>query len=279
MKILLLGKSGLLGQALEKVLREFCEIRALGHQECDITDTKSLEKQIISAQPDIIINATGYTAVDDAEKYKNEAFKINSEAVGNIAKIAAKKNISLVHFSTDYVFDGEKCEGYAETDSPAPISVYGDSKASGEQEIIRTAKKFWLVRTAWLYGPGGKNFVDTIINLMHKNEGKPLRIVNDQIGNPTLTLDLAQAVLGLLETKNYGIYHIVNSGQCSWYEFAQEIFRILGIPQKIIPITSSELNRPAPRPKYSILKNSKTTPLRPWQEALKEYLKVKTLIL
>lgn len=278
MKILLLGKSGLLGQALYKTLSGFYEIHAPNHQECDVTDKKNLEKQIVGINPNIIINGTGYTAVDDSETHKEEAFKLNSEAVKNLAQISAKKNIPLMHFSTDYVFSGEK-NGYSESDSPSPISIYGTSKAEGEKELMKNTDKFWLIRTAWLYGPGGKNFVDTIINLARKNEGKPLKIVNDQIGNPTLSLDLAQAVLALLKGKSYGIYHIVNGGTCSWYEFAQEIFKILGIPQKIIPITSSELNRPAPRPKYSILKSSKVSELRHWKEALSSYLKEKTLIL
>lgn len=279
MKILLLGKSGLLGQALYKTLSGFYEIYAPDHKKCDITDPKMLEKQVANANPDIIINGTGYTAVDDSETHKEEAFKLNSSAVKNLALISASKNIPLMHFSTDYVFDGEKSDGYTETDSPSPVSVYGASKAEGEKELMKNADKFWLIRTAWLYGPGGKNFVDTIINFARKNEGKPLKIVNDQIGNPTLSLDLAQAVLALLKGKSYGIYHIVNGGVCSWYEFAQEIFKILGIPQKIIPISSSELNRPAKRPKYSILKSSKVPELRHWKEALSSYLKEKTLIL
>lgn len=279
MKILLLGKSGLLGHALEKTLSGLCEVYAPNHKECDVTDPKMLGKQITNAKPDVIINSTGYTAVDDSETHKEEAFKLNSEAVKNLAQISKSKNIPLMHFSTDYVFDGEKSDGYTETDSPSPVSVYGASKAEGEKELMKNADKFWLIRTAWLYGPGGKNFVDTIINLARKNEGKPLKIVNDQIGNPTLSLDLAQAVLALLKGKSYGIYHIVNGGTCSWYEFAQEIFKILGIPQKIIPISSSELNRPAKRPKYSILKSSKIPELRHWKEALSSYLKEKTLIL
>lgn len=278
MKILLLGKSGLLGQALYKTLSGFYEISAPDHQECDVTDKKNLEKQIAGVNPNIIINGTGYTAVDDAETHKKEAFKLNSEAVKNLAQISKSKNIPLMHFSTDYVFNGEK-KGYGESDSPSPVSVYGTSKAEGEKELMKNADKFWLIRTAWLYGPGGKNFVDTVINFARKNEGKPLKIVNDQIGNPTLSLDLAQAVLALLKGKSYGIYHIVNGGTCSWYEFAQEIFKILGIPQKIIPIFSSELNRSAKRPKYSILKSSKIPELRHWKEALSSYLKEKTLIL
>lgn len=279
MKILLLGKSGLLGYALHKVLSSFYEIIAPSHSECDVTNQKNLEKQILSTNPDIIINSTGFTAVDDAETHKTEAVKLNSEAVKNLAQISANKNIPLMHFSTDYVFNGEKSEGYSESDSPSPVSVYGASKAEGEKELIKNTKKFWLIRTAWLYGPSGKNFVDTIINLARKNKNKPLKIVDDQIGNPTLTLDLAQAVLPLLKGKSYGIYHIVNSGICSWYEFAKEIFNILGIPQEIIPITSSELNRPAPRPKYSILQNTRLPALRSWKQALTAYLKEKTLIL
>lgn len=268
-----------MGHALYKILSGFYEIITPSHKQCDVTNQKNLVKQITSADPDIIINSTGFTAVDDAETHKNEAFKLNAEAIKNLAQISAKKNIPLMHFSTDYVFNGEKSKGYVESDSPSPISVYGASKAEGEKELIKNTGKFWLVRTAWLYGPDGKNFVDTIIDLARKNDAKPLKIVNDQIGNPTLTLDLAAALLPLLKGKSYGIYHIVNSGQCSWYEFAKEIFNILGIPQEIIPITSSELNRPAKRPKYSILQNTRLPALRHWKQTLAEYLKEKTLIL
>ncbi|MBI2638748.1 dTDP-4-dehydrorhamnose reductase [Candidatus Peregrinibacteria bacterium] len=279
MKILLLGKTGLLGQALFRVFSNHHIVIAPSHEECDVTNPANL-KAVFSAQPfDLVINATGYTKVDDAEKNRDAAFLLNAAAVKNLCQILAHKNTAFVHFSTDYIFDGANKEGYIESDSPAPLSVYGASKAAGEKEILSSLKSFYLIRSSWIFGPDGKNFVDTMIELRHKNPGKPLKVVDDQIGCPTFTLDLAQAVFGLLETKNYGIYHIVNSGSCSWYEFAQEIFHQLGVPQEIIPITSQELNRPAKRPACSILKNTKLAPLRSWKHALGDYLMNKTLIL
>lgn len=279
MKILLFGKTGLLGQALFPALKTQYHVIAPAHNECDITDSNSVKGVIEKEKPDMVINATGYTKVDDAEFHKEEAFKLNSEAVANLAKILTPKNIALVHFSTDYIFDGKKKEGYGESDSPSPLSVYGASKAAGERAILEAMKNYYLIRTAWVFGPGGKNFVDTIIDLAGKNPGRPLKMVHDQIGNPTYTLDLVQAVLGLLNGKSYGIYHLVNEGDCSWYEFTKEIFNIMGMPQEVIPIASKELSRPAPRPHYSILRNTKANKLRHWKEALKDYLKEKQFIL
>lgn len=279
MNILLLGKSGLLGQALFHVFSNHHVLIAPTHNECDITNQNQLTA-FISRQPiDFVLNATGYTKVDDAEQNRDAAFLTNVTAVKYLCQILGPKNIPLIHFSSDYVFDGNKQEGYKESDAAAPLSVYGASKAAGEKEILTTLKNFYLIRTSWIFGVGGKNFVDTMIELRHKNPGKSLKVVDDQKGCPTSTLDLAQAVLRLLESKNYGIYHIVNSGNCSWYEFAREIFHQLGVPQRIIPITSQELNRPAKRPACSILKNTKLAPLRPWREALADYLMHKTLIL
>lgn len=279
MNILLLGKSGLLGQALFRVFSNHHVIIAPTHNECDVTDKNQLEA-FISKQPiDLVLNATGYTKVDEAEQNRDAAFLLNSTAVKYLCQILAAKNIPLVHFSTDYVFNGTKNEGYLESNLPAPLSVYGASKAKGEEEIFSSLKSFYLIRTSWIFGPGGKNFVDTMIKLRHKNPEKPLEVVSDQKGCPTYTFDLAQAVFRLLETKNYGIYHIVNSGNCTWYEFAQEIFHQLGVPQEILPITSEQLSRPAKRPACSILQNTKLEPLRPWKKALADYLMNKTLII
>lgn len=276
MKIILLGK-GLLGRAILSVFQDNHDIIGLSHSECDITDKKSIESVVNFHQPELVMNATGYTAVDRAEDERQRVFSVNAKGVLNLCHILAPKKIPLVHFSTDYVFDGTKSKGYMESDSPSPISVYGSSKAAAEQEILKHLKNYYLIRTSWLYGPGGKNFVDTMLTLAE--EGHSLKIVKDQIGNPTYTLDLAQAVLRLLKGSPYGIYHIVNEGDCSWYEFACEIFRELGVPQKIIPITSEELNRKAKRPKYSMLRNTKLPKLRPWREALTSYLQEKQLIL
>lgn len=278
MKILLLGKKGLLGRALFEAFSGETELAALSHDECDISNPVEIEEAISISKPDFILNATGYTNVDKAESERDLAFQVNSKGVENLAIAAKKHNAVLVHFSTDYVFSGENSAGYYEDAVPSPLSVYGASKASGEQAILQILGKFYIVRTAWLYGPGGKNFVDTMLQLA-KNEG-PLRVVNDQVGSPTFAPDLAQAILKLTNSKNaYGVYHIVNDGVGSWYEFAAEIYNQLGVPKQIIPITSDELARPARRPKFSVLLSRKFDKLRHWKQALTEYLKDKTLIL
>lgn len=278
MKILLLGKNGLLGSAIVKANQSH-EIIGLSHSECDICNTAEVESQIAKISPDIVINATGYTAVDKAETEADKAFDINAKAVAELAKILAKKRIPLVHISTDYVFDGTKKGGYVETDAPNPLSVYGASKAEGEKAVLDNTKLFYLIRTSWLYGEGGKNFVDTMIELHRNNKGKPLKVVSDQIGSPTYANDFVTAIFRLIKAKKYGIFHVTNDGTCSWYEFAVKIFEELGVNQPVIPITTEELNRPAMRPKNSVLINTKTEKLRHWKLALKDYLSNKTLIL
>lgn len=278
MKVLLLGKTGLLGTALLPVLQSFYRVDAPMHSECDMENPANLTEYIKKCRPDIVINATGYTDVDKAETEKEKAFGLNAGAVDNLIN-AIQDKIPMLHFSTDYVFDGEKSGGYNETDSPSkfPLSAYGASKAAAERLITQKLSKYYIVRTAWLYGDGGRrNFVDTMLNLA--GAGEPLRVVDDQIGNPTYTCDTAHAVFALLKTKPYGIYHIVNDGFCSWWEFAKEIFNQLGIPKDIIPIKSEELKRPAKRPKISILNNSKLPKLRNWKQALEDYLTNKQLI-
>lgn len=276
MKFLILGK-GLLGSALNThALKQGADCTAMSHEECDVTDDKTLNAAIDKIAPEIIINATGYTGVDGAENETEKCFNINAKAVGILAKICSKRKIPLAHFSTDYIFSGLNDYGYKESAKPDPINAYGKSKAEGEKELISNTDKFYLVRTAWLYGPTGKNFVDTMLKLAEtQNE---IKVVSDQIGCPTYVFDLAQAVYDLLERGKYGIYHIVNEGKTSWYGFAEEIFHTLGIPKKIIPITSEELNRRAKRPKNSVLLNTLAPRLRNWKDALKEYLMDKTII-
>lgn len=276
MRILLLGKTGLLGSALFNGLRNIHAVSAPNHKECDATNPKQLRATFQSVNPEIVINATGYTAVDQAESDRDLCFRLNVDAVRYLAELAKSFDIPLLHFSTDYIFDGKNRDGYKESNVPHPISVYGKSKAQSEK-IITSLKKYYLIRTSWLYGPNGKNFVDSV--LKKAEQGEVLRVVNDQKGCPTLTLDLAQAVLRLLSGAPYGIYHIVNDGETTWFEFSQEIFKILGVPQKIIPITSGELSRPAMRPQNSVLINMKFPKLRNWKTALADYLQSKQLIL
>lgn len=277
MKILLLGKTGLVGNAIFSVFKKDNSLITPSHAECDITKEANLTNCIKTFDPQLIINATGYTDVDAAETHKEETFQLNAKAVEFLAQISREYDIPLIHFSTDYVFDGKKKDGYVESEMPAPLGVYGASKALGEKSLITIAKKYYLIRTSWLYGPGSENFVDTVIS--RTSQDKELRIVDDQYGNPTYSLDLAWTLLHLLNGKNYGIYHIVNTGDTSWYAFAQEIFRQLGVPQKIIPINSRKLGRLAKRPEYSILLNTKLPQLRHWKEALADYLQNKQLIL
>ena len=246
----------------------------------DITKPKQGFSKISKIKPDILINAAAYTDVDGAEKNKIVARKINSQAVGYLARTCLKLNATFVHFSTDYVFSGHKKGGYYEKDQPIkPINFYGLSKLGGEKEILKLKNRglrYYLIRTAWLFGPKArphqhKNFVDTILRLAKiENE---IKVVNDQWGCPTYSYDLAQAVKAMIEKKlSNGVYHITNSGATTWYKFAKSIIRFSKNESKISPCRTKEYRLPAKRPKYVILLNTKLPPLRSWQRALKSYL-------
>lgn len=275
MKILLLGKNGLLGSEFAAAFKKTSHsLFAFGHAELDITDFDKTNALISDMKPDFIINTAGYTKVDQAETDKELCFAVNAYAVENLAKISKACDIPLLHLSTDYVFDGLKKQGYLESDLANPINVYGESKTLGENLLIANAAKFFLVRSSWIFGKYGKNFVSTILDLAKKEQ--KLRIVNDQSGKPTYSFDLANACLRFLDSQEYGIYHIVNEQAVSWYEYAKIILKQAGIEKEIIPITSEELKRPTKRPSYSILINSKLPHLRPWPAALKSYLQTIT---
>jgi len=260
----------MLGADLVKAFSEEYDVVAWTHKDFDITDSFSFNK-IKKLNPDIIINSAAYTAVDQAETERDKAFLINSEAIISLSRVADECDAVLVNFSTDYVFSGEKNGGYVETDPPSgALNVYGRSKSKGEENL--KAKKHYLIRTSWLFGKNGKNFVRTMIDLAAKNQ--ELKIVADQIGKPTYTADLAQAVFDLMkDMPEFGIYHLVNEDAVSWCDFAKEIFKIKGIDVKVTPVTSAEFVRPATRPKNSILDNTKRPKLRSHTEALKSYLK------
>jgi dTDP-4-dehydrorhamnose reductase len=267
MKTLILGAKGMLGADLVKV---FPDALAWDINDLDITNTKQVTDKIKKLKPELVINAAAYTDVDGAEDNKKKCFEVNAYAVENLARLCKKLNAILVHFSTDYVFDGEK-QGYKEDDKPNPVNVYGDSKALSEKLLMKNAEKYYLIRTAWLYGKSGRNFVNTITQ--SAKEKKILKVVDDQIGSPTYTKDLALK-LKEVTAMPFGIYHITNAGSVSWFEFAKRIIKLLNIDAKVIPIKSEELRRPAKRPNCSILLNTKLIPLRPWNEALAEYLEV-----
>lgn len=280
-KVLILGSHGMLGQDLVKVFEadQNWEVFAYDRDEIDITSEKSLRNKIEEVEPVVVINATGYNAVDRCETDEIEyelAKKINGSGPGILAKIAKEKSIPVVHYSTDYVFDGEKGE-YNELDKPAPISNYSRSKLLGEEEIQKNADKFYLIRTSKLFGKPGKSamskksFFDTMIQLAKDNQ--ILKVVDEEKSCFTYTPDLALETKKIIEEKiPFGIYHVVNESPCTWYEAAAELFKIAKMEVEVIPVTSSEFPRPAKRPKSSVLLNTKLKPLRHYREALKEYL-------
>jgi len=272
MKVLILGSKGMLGADLMSVFDEY-EPVGVDRDEVDITDESALKGVLERVEPTVIINATGYTNVDGAETKEGfeEATKINGLAVGVLADLCEQKDITLVHFSTDYVFDGRKKGDYKEADEPAPINRYGESKFIGEQLLQQKSTKYYLIRTSWLFGKYGKNFVTTMLNLAGK--GETLRVVNDQVGKPTWTMDLAESVLNLLiEQRPFGIYHLVNEGAVSWYDFAHEIFEMTGVKAEITPIGSEEARRAARRPRNSVLASTKFPLLRSHKDALQNYI-------
>jgi len=253
-------------------------------QICDITNFEKTYKTITKINPEIVIHTAAWTNVDGAEKNPGDAYRLNIIGTRNVALACQRFDAAMIYISTDYVFDGEKKEPYIEFDKANPLSVYGKSKYYGELIVQQLLNKFFIVRSSWLFGKNGKNFVKTILNLT--KEQKEIKIVNDQVGSPTYTRDLAEAIKLLLTshfsllTGLYGTYHITNSGSCSWYEFAKEIVKLVQSPKsevKITPIITEKLNRPAKRPKNSQLKNffwelNGFEPLRNWQEALSDYL-------
>jgi dTDP-4-dehydrorhamnose reductase len=273
MKVVIIGAKGMLGSMLAQVFSEHDAV-LLDREEIDITDASSVREVLMPIQPDTIINAAAYTNVDGAETDGEAAFLVNETGVKNLADTAKILDATVVHFSTDYVFPGDNSNGYSENDSPGPaVNVYGQSKLAGERALKESGCNFYLVRTAWLYGPNGKNFVDTMLEL-GKNK-KQLSVVNDQFGSPTYTKDVALFVKTLLENnESFGIYHGVNTGSASWFEFAEAIFTIVtGMQVDVKPVSSAEFPRPAKRPTYSILRHTKGPEFRSWKDALAEYLK------
>ena len=276
-KTLIIGYKGNLGQALARFY-EGSDVVLWDREEIDITDETAVAERIRELKPRLIYNCAAYNAVDLAETDSAQADLLNGYAVGYLARAAEDVSAEIVHFSSNYVFDGNHPDGYDEDAVPVPISAYGRSKRLGEIELMKAASNYYLVRTAWLYGQptgnGKKSFVQAMCDLAA--EGKPIRVVNDEFGQPTLTDDLAGALVALTEESNpAGIYHITNEGMASWYDWAMETFRIKGLKPQVQPISSMELKRPARRPKYGVLNNTKFIKLRPWTEALGEFLRNK----
>ena len=276
MKILVMGHKGMLGSDLMAVLGRDHEVSGVDVGEFDITSAADCLRVIGEFNPAVVVNAAAYTDVDGCETNRDACFAVNAEGVLNVALACRDRGAKVVHYSTDYVFDGTKMEPYLEDDPCRPINAYGASKRKGEEHLIETVESHVLIRTAWLYGRQGKNFVKAI--LAKAREEGVLRVVDDQVGSPTCSLDLAQATKILIELDCRGTYHVTNRGVCSWYQFAQRILEFAQASGVTVePIKSHELNRKAARPAYSVLSNRKfmeatKKTMRPWQVALNDYL-------
>lgn len=260
----------MLGHALQDAFHNE-EVTAWDKEQLDITNEEAVNEYIATLEPDVVVNAAAYTDVERTEEDSEDADAINGHAVGNLAVACASADIPFLHVSTDYVFDGKKKEGYTEDDEPSnPVNAYGRSKLLGETLLKETGKNFWLVRTAWLFGPHGKNFVNTIRDRLRTTT--TLRVVADQHGAPTYAKDLARAIHALITDRApFGTYHLVNSGVSTWADVAETIARVLEIPATIERIPSAEYPTKAARPMWSVLKNTKRAPLRSWQDAVTDY--------
>ena len=274
MKILITGAYGMLGSDLREVLKNH-ELIVTGSKDLDITNEENVIDFIDENSPEVVINAAAYTAVDDCETNYDEAYAVNAIGPKNLAIACKKQDDPLVHISTDYVFDGSKRTPLLENDALGPQSAYGKTKLEGEKFIQEYTDKYFILRTAWLYGIHGNNFVQTMLSLAENHD--EITVVDDQIGSPTYSLDLAVSIANLLNSDKYGIYHLTNEGECSWYEFSKRIFELSDVDVKVLPVTTEEFPRPAPRPHYSVLSNQKWIkagfpPMRKYEEALSDYL-------
>jgi dTDP-4-dehydrorhamnose reductase len=291
MKIILIGANGQLGSDLYAALQQHDVLAAIQPNTDDGRVASPVELDILNAadvralverfKPAVIINTAAFHRVDDIERDASMALQVNALAAQQMALICREAGVALMFISTDYVFDAAKHAPYIESDLPNPISAYGATKLAGELLIRSAWHKHYIIRTCGLYGAAGAmgkggNFVNTMLRMAR--EGKPIRVVNDQVCTPTYTRDLAAQIALLIQTEHYGTYHATNDGACTWYEFACEIFRLAGLAPEVTPITSEALNLPARRPAYSVLQNSALQALgidrmRDWHEALADYMR------
>jgi dTDP-4-dehydrorhamnose reductase len=274
----ILGSAGQLGRDL--CARLPGELFPLTRADTDLTHAAALRSKLGDIKPNVVINCAAYNFVDKAEDEPEIAFAVNAFAVRRLAEICCELDATLVHFSTDYVFglDSARHMPYDETDAAGPVSVYGASKLAGERFVQSICPRHFVIRTCGLYGrwgTGGKggNFVETMLRLA--GQGKPLRVVQDQVCTPSYTVDVAEATARLIQTTAFGLHHLTNAGQCSWHDFARALFQLTGVQANLSAITSAEFAAKARRPSYSVLISGwKETPrLRPWREALAAYLR------
>jgi dTDP-4-dehydrorhamnose reductase len=273
MKVLVTGAGGMLGRDVVLAAGNAGHaVAGFGHLELDVTDSEALAAKLDLERPDVVINCAAWTDVDGAEEAEEAAMAVNGTAAGHVAAAAAKVGASVVYVSSDYVFDGAKGAPYVETDQTAPLSAYGRTKLAGEEATAAANKRHFVVRSSWLFGTGGSNFVETMLRLAAtQNE---VLVVRDQVGSPTYTWHLAYGVVRLIEGVEYGIHHMAAAGACSWYDFAREIFEQAHVECLVLSATTDMLGRPAPRPAYSALRSQRehAIELPDWHDGLAAYL-------
>ena len=272
MNLLLTGRNGQVGSELQKILQPAL---ATDHAALDLADADAIRRLVREVKPDLIVNAAAYTAVDRAESEPELAMQVNAVAPGVLAEEAKRRGALLIHYSTDYIFDGAKRSPYVEDDAPNPLGVYGRSKLEGETRTRASGCRHLIIRTAWVYGRGS-NFVRAILRQAEK--GAPLRVVNDQLGAPTWAADIARVTAGLLTAQLEGTFHASAAGAASWYEVALEILRLAHLEAEVRPVSTAEYGAKAPRPRYSVLDNSKLraagiAPIDEWRARLAVHLK------
>lgn len=273
MRILITGAGGMLGRdTVEAFAARGHAVAGLTRSELDITDTAAVEDAIAEVRPEVVVNCAAWTDVDGAEADERGAMRVNDTAAGMISSTAAAHGAKVLYVSSDYVFDGAKGAAYVESDMPAAISAYGRSKQGGETSTQMANPRHFIVRSSWLFGTGGPNFVETMLRVA--SEQPEVIVVSDQVASPTYTPHLAQALALVAETDEYGIHHIAAAGRCSWFDYAQEIFDQAGVDCRVMAGTTEMLGRPAPRPALSLLASERKDPiaLPDWHHGLAEYL-------
>lgn len=278
MRVLVTGVKGQLGyDVMNELAKRGYEGVGVDVDEMDITDAGKVDEVITKAQVDKVVHCAAYTAVDAAEDNVELCRRVNAEGTENIAKVCKKLDLPMVYLSTDYVFDGEGERPWEPDDERDPLNVYGQTKYEGELAVERNLDKYFIVRIAWVFGVNGKNFIKTMLNLAQNHD--TITVVDDQVGSPTYTYDLARLLVDMIETEKYGRYHATNEGLCTWYEFAKEIFRQAGVDVKVVPVTSEQFQAKAKRPHNSRMNKDKLEAmgfqrLPSWQDALSRYLKI-----
>ena len=278
-QVLICGGSGQLGRDCAAVLEAAWRVSAPGSKTLDIADREAVLEAVEALRPDVILNCAAYTKVDQCETDRAEAWRVNALGPRNLAEAGAAGGALLVHVSTDYVFDGRRVppEPYTEEDAPGPLSVYGQSKLAGEMAVREIAERHAILRTAWLYGAGGRNFLKTMLRLALSDPERVIRVVNDQYGCPTWSRDLARQIARVMEAGARGTFHACGEGFCTWYDLARRFLELMAVPHRLSPCNTSEYPTAAVRPRNSILENRRLKEdgldvMRPWEEALEEFV-------